>query len=710
MRQLFVVLLLASAACQAQTGNVTISYGSTGLNSILYNGFQYLSNGNFSVSGINFISSSGQVTAGSTAGTAAYDAVHQKTTITFSWGVVTAAYSTVGNKMNIIITTTNNYVQTVQGLFYEPLDVVFPSAPQEFDGVDPILGINMGNPTALRMTTGSTAMVLANNDVVLPLLVGFPWSYNKPANTVFPIKVETSQDPMLPNSLPFINRPIAPGSSDVYRISLRFGASSATTKSLVTDVYQQFATAYPFTLNWTDRRPLGQLIIANTATGYPTNPRGWFNDPTVDVTTPQGIAAFQARLLSWAQSAVTVLQGMNAQGMVTWDIEGEQYPQPITYIGDPTQYGSLAPEMTGVVKQYFKTFTDAGLRVGVCIRPQQLVIPAGGGTPSQNTVADPTQLLLAKVAYAYNNWGATLFYIDSNGDPNYPMDARFFQAVAAQYPNVLLIPENQTDAYYAFSAPYDELKAGVPATPQSVLDVYPSAFSNIYTPDGPFTQDQALLQAAVKRGDLMMFRGWYADPQNQELLSLYPPNGVAPPPPALATPISGSTVAGTVNLTSTVAPGPSPVDSVQYVLDGVNTGPALTTAPYSYSLAAGSLTAGVHNIQTVAIDAIGDIGVTSANIFMESVRRNPGVLITAPTNEATISGTMLIESQVEDQIPLTGVEFTVDGVSLGTMITAPFQLSWDTTAATNGQHTVEVLATDSAGRTGHSQVIANVQN
>ena len=100
---------------------------------------------------------------------------------------------------------------------------------------------------------------------------------------------------------------------------------------------------------------------------------------------------------------------MNAQGMVTWDIEGEQYPQPTTYIGDPTQFSTLAPEMDGVIDQYFQTFSSAGFRVGICLRPQQLVFPPGGGAPTQTTVANPTQLLLNKISYAYKRWGTTPF-------------------------------------------------------------------------------------------------------------------------------------------------------------------------------------------------------------------------------------------------------------------------------------------------------------
>lgn len=705
MRHFTLLLLAITAVCSAQT-NVTITYGTAGLSAIQYNGFQYLNQGSFGVNGVNFVNNSGQITAGSTVATTVYDTVHQQTTMTFNWGTMVCTYATVGNKLSLAIKTTNNSTQTIQGLFYQPLTLVFPAAPQEFDGVNPIVTPNIGNPTALRLTAGGNALVLANDDVVLPLLVGFPWSLNGPTNTVFPVKVETSQDSMLPNSLPSVNRPIAPGASDTYRISFRFGPAAATTKSLVPDVYQLFASTYRFTQHWTDRRPIGQLIIAATNTGFPTNPRGWFNDPTVDVTTPQGVAAFQTRLLAWAQSSVAILKSMNAQGMITWDVEGEQYPQPTTYLCDPTQWETFAPEMNGVIDQYFQTFTSAGFRVGVCVRPQQLVSPPGGGAPSQNTIANPTSTLLSKISYAYNRWGATLFYFDSNGDPNWPIDAAFFQAVAKQYPNVLLIPENQNDQYYSIAAPYDELSGGVPSTPQSVLDVYPSAFSVIYVPNGNFTQYQSQLQAAVNRGDILMFRSWYTDPVNSQVLSLFPPNGVAPPAPVIATPSSSSTVAGTVNLSSSAAGN---VSSLHYVLDGSYIGGTIAGAPYSYALDTTTLTAGLHNLQALAADPIGDLGFTSQNFFVQSAI--PQATLVSPLPGVTLSGNSTFTAVATETAPIAGVQFSVDGDPVSPLLTTPpYSFNWNSTSMVNGPHSVVATATDSVGNQGSAVASVTVQN
>ncbi len=521
MQTLFGFFLLAASLSAAPLPSLRITFGTGGLTAITYNGVQYLLKGEFGVNAVNLMNSAGQVSPANLTGTRAFDPLHSQTTISYLWGKVVVRYTVAGSKLNLTVTTSNSSSSTIQGVFYEPVILQFPSSPAEFDGVDPLIQENLGNPTAIRMTAGANAVVLANDDVKRPLLVGFPWSLNKPANTIFPVRLETSRDPMFPDSIPSIDRPILPGGSDTFRVSLRFGPSSAATKGMVADVYRSFVTLYPPILNWPDRRPIGQLILGSTAAGFPKNPRGWFNDKTVDVTTPAGLAAFKARLLSWAANAATILKSMDSQGMITWDVEGEQYPQTTTYIGDPTMLATLAPEMSDVVDQYFRVFTDAGLRVGVCLRPQRLTFPKGGGDPVQASVADPAELLIERISYANKHWGATLFYIDSNGDPNFPLSSNFFRKVAVRFPKVLLIPEHQNASYFAFGSWYAELRGGKKGTPRSVLDIYPRAFSIIYLPDGSIASNLSTLKEAIKRGDIPMYRAWYNDPQNAMVRTLY---------------------------------------------------------------------------------------------------------------------------------------------------------------------------------------------
>src|ERR1700716_554074 len=100
------------------------------------------------------------------------------------------------------------------------------------------------------------------------------------------------------------------------------------------------------TLDWNDRRPIGSIYLARDNTKWPSNPRGWFDDPKTDVFSPEGLRAFQTRLIKYADDSVALLKAMNAQGTIVWDIEGEEFAHPeASYVGDPVLLFRIAPEM-----------------------------------------------------------------------------------------------------------------------------------------------------------------------------------------------------------------------------------------------------------------------------------------------------------------------------------------------------------------------------
>lgn len=513
------VILLFTVSLLWPQNAVTIVAGNNGLSSLRYGGNEFLGNGDFRVNGILLQHNDLPPYYAPSMGTIDMDPKRLVLTQRYSWGTVVVSYAVAGNQLRLTMVTTNNSSDTIVGVFFEPLGLRFPTAVKEYDGVDPLLADNLNAPGIVGMSYTSGTLALVNDDVQRPLEIGFPWAWDKPANTFFPLRVNTNHDAMYPSFSPTINRPIPPGASNTYQISLRFGPAGTSAADLAADITAKYAAFYAPTVNWVDRRPVGVLVLATSAAGWRTNPRGWFLDPTVDVTTPAGVAAFQARVLRYADTSIGYLKAMNAQGMITWDIEGEQYPQPTSYACDPRQLASLAPEMNGVVDLYFKKFRDAGLRVGVCVRPQDLVIGSGGAT--QQDAASPANTLIAKIKYAKDRWGATLFYIDSNGGPNDPMDPDVFRKVAQAFPDILLVPEHSSPKYWAYTTPGVGLRDGVAGTPDSVKKLYPNAFSMLFTLDGPIAGRFADLIQSVKRGDVIMFKAWFDDePANRLLMGI----------------------------------------------------------------------------------------------------------------------------------------------------------------------------------------------
>ncbi|HEY1662569.1 MAG TPA: hypothetical protein VGI03_09140 [Verrucomicrobiae bacterium] len=264
---------------------------------------------------------------------------------------------------------------------------------------------------------------------------------------------------------------------------------------------------WPTNFLWPDRRPIGVLFLASNYHSSTTNPRGWFNDDTLDVAGPEGQQRFRKALLDYTDRSIAILKKEGAQGVIVWDLEGEQYPHKTSYIGDPRLLSRLAPEMDPVADEFFQRLHDAGLRVGLTVRPQQLVF-GKNGQPRQTGVLDINQLLLNKIDYARSRWKATLFYVDSNDGMWRPDEMWQLRCLAGQRPDILLIPEHHGLFYRAFSAPYVDLhKAGSFATPALARKLFPNSFQVLNL--GDTTNDPIAIAAAQRQGDVLLFRAWY---------------------------------------------------------------------------------------------------------------------------------------------------------------------------------------------------------
>jgi len=79
----------------------------------------------------------------------------------------------------------------------------------------------------------------------------------------------------------------------------------------------------------------------------------------------------------------------------------------------------------------------------------------------------------------------------------------------------------------------------------------------------------------------------------------------------------------------------------------------------------------------------------------------PTAALTAPADGATVSGTTVtVSAAASDNVGVAGVQFKLDGVSLGAEDTSsPYAIAWNTTTAVNGSHTLTAVARDGAGNT-----------
>jgi len=457
-------------------------------------------------------------------------------------GTLTRTYTSVAivtelkqdkDALSMTVTYRNKGVQPIGEIEDDPFALHFPRRPLgitwKWDystlvdayGAPGVVVADWGaNKLALIVDQGSAKPDAAN--AARPMSIGFgsPAGDNPPA---YPISFRTTFDPVL-----------GPGEQWTFHASLRFAPSDKPTMEFVGDVYRKFAATYPFTLNWPDRRPIGTIFLCRSAMHWPTNPRGWFNDEKVDVTTPKGIKAFHDRLMKYADNCVFEIKKCGGQGMICWDIEGDQMPHAITYLGDPRIIPKEAPEMDASADEFFKKFRDAGLKTGVCIRPSR-VFPDGEGGWKHQQVKDCIAEMSDKIAYAKKRWGCTIFYMDTNvrwpyheierdttngmwqGDATI-LSSKDMVRLCKLQPDVLIFPEFARLGYYSVCSHYSENGS----TSDEIHATYPKAFTVTKATDiGDYLYNWDALRTGVMWGDVHLFPCWYGDILNTYVKLMY---------------------------------------------------------------------------------------------------------------------------------------------------------------------------------------------
>src|SRR5206468_4988034 len=152
------------------------------------------------------------------------------------------------------------------------------------------------------------------------------------------------------------------------------------------------------------------------------------------------------------------------------------------------------------------------------------------GKPVHQAAEDEhaAQILRERIAYAKQRWGCTLFYVYSTATLTGAINPDVFRAVADAYPDVLLIPENESMRYFAYSAPLNSyMHHKVTSTPVGARMVYPKAFSVLLTSDAGYRpEDHDALLTAVRNGDILVFNGWCNNDGVTKIKKLYEEAGI----------------------------------------------------------------------------------------------------------------------------------------------------------------------------------------
>ena len=581
----------------------------------------------------------------------------------FSWGSIATQFVQNGNNLDMIVTETNNAGSgaILDGAEIYPFMLHFPTDPANFYGYTQYAITTTGPGVSVAdYGSGVVTSVIPNESVAMY------GGWKSAGNATYSPMMTTTYPDGIATFLPHNDRAVQPGSTLSYTVSLRFTPEG--TAADASDAYASFAATYPSQMTWGDKRIIGTAYLASSPSladqtqpgGYPTNPRRYFNDASVDITNAAGLQSFQGRMLAQAQANVTTANSMGAQGVITWDIEGEQYPMNTSYVCSPDQIATISPEMESIVTDssspyvgmklddaYFKTMTGAGLKVGVCLRPQVFTFGVNG-TASQVYLSSNSAIIANlenKARYANQRWGVTMFYVDSTVDVNGgTLDPAIFQQLITDLPSFLFIPEESTPRYYAYSAPfYSFLFHGDLGTPASTYKFYPNAFgANLVNDVDPTALANATpqLTQSVKNGDILMGHAEYQQQNDATLVSIYQSAHIASTPTRTTPAIQWS------------APGAMTYGAA---LSGAQlNATANTPGTFAYSPAMGTvLSAGVTNV-TATFSPTDTTNYTpaTASVPVTVNKATPAIQWSAPA--AITTGTALSSAQLDAQAGVPG--------------------------------------------------------
>jgi hypothetical protein len=169
------------------------------------------------------------------------------------------------------------------------------------------------------------------------------------------------------------------------------------------------------------------------------------------------------------------------------------------------------------------------------------------------------------------------------------------------------------------------------------------------------------------------------------------------------------TVTSTGNVTVTLETGTTD-QTCTFTVSSATTGTCNYTvqaSDTSADLTASSISGTIADVAGNAMSSFTPSTNLAANKALIIDTTAPTIFITAPSDLATVSGASVsITANASDSVGVSGVQFKLDDAILGAEdTTSTYGITWDTTAVSEGSHTLKAVARDAAGNLATSTTI-----
>jgi len=191
--------------------------------------------------------------------------------------------------------------------------------------------------------------------------------------------------------------------------------------------------------------------------------------------------------------------------------------------------------------------------------------------------------------------------------------------------------------------------------------------------------------------------------------------GPAPLGASFTSPVEGATVSGTVTVGMAASNASGTPISFTLAVDGTqvfNTSGTATAASFAWNTA--PLSAGTHTLTLTVRDGAGRSATATRTVTVGGGGTPIRVFITAPSNGATVRGTVWFTVWIEGAAAGSRTyTLAVGGTNVATTTSTssgPVSLAWTTTAASNGSRTATVTVRDGPGSSGSASITLTVAN
>jgi|GEM_PF-1015829 len=315
---------------------------------------------------------------------------------------------------------------------------------------------------------------------------------------------------------------------------------------------------------------------------------------------------------------------------------------------------------------------------------------------------------------SFADWNTILAKRDSFA----PTDMRFGWLIWNTTGVVVLQSSGGNSAIFAYVPPLNAWTHLVTVARSGGTDLYVNGVLNETTNQFSLDSDAAALVRIGSADAQDFFAGTIDDVRvynralsTQEVLDVYndlggPPD-TTPPSVSISSPISGSTVSGTITVSANASDNVG-VTGVQFLLDGANLGAEDTTSPYSISWNTVTATNGSHTLSARARDTAGN-QITSAAV---TVTVSNLADTTPPSISTGLTATAISSSQINlswiastDNVGVAGYRVYRGGVEIASVTSGTSYQNTGLAPSTTYSYTV--AAYDAAGNVSAQSIAAS---